>query len=66
MHHHVIYWRMARREADVDEAELATLLHLERRSEAYVEFLDGRRRPLIWDDDRHRWVATGMDEHAAA
>jgi hypothetical protein len=32
MHHQVIYWRMARREADVDDAELAALLHLERRS----------------------------------
>jgi hypothetical protein len=31
MLHHVIYRRMARREADVDDAELARLLHLERR-----------------------------------
>jgi hypothetical protein len=66
MLHHVIYWRMARREADVDDSELAELLQLERRSEGYVEFVDGRRRPLTWDDDRHRWVATKMDEHAAA
>jgi hypothetical protein len=66
MLHHVIYWRMARREADVDDAELAELLQLERRSETYVEFLDGRRRRLTWDNDRHRWVAKGMDEHAAA
>jgi hypothetical protein len=66
MLHHVIYWRMARREADVDDAKLAELLQLELRGEAYVEFLDGRRRPLTWDDERHRWVATRTDEHVAA
>jgi hypothetical protein len=64
MLHHVIYWRMARREADVDDSELAALLHLEQRNEAYVEFLDGRRRTLTWDDDRHRWIAE--NQRAAA
>jgi hypothetical protein len=65
MRHHVIFWRMAKREADVDDAELSALLHEEERGEGYVEFLDGRRRSLAWDDDRHRWVAARSDEHAA-
>lgn len=66
MLHHVIYWHMARREADVDDAKLAALLHLERRGETYVEFLDGRRRPLTWDDDHHRWIPTRVDTDTAA
>ena len=65
MRHHVIFWRMAKREADVDDAELAALLHEEERGEVYVEFLDGRRRALALGDDRHRWVAARSDEHAA-
>ena len=50
MHHHVIYWRMAR--ADVDDAELAALLHLERRSEAYVKFLEPDLGPSMPDSHR--------------
>ena len=66
MMHHVIFWQMARREADVDDAELATLLQKEQRGEAYVEFLDGTRRRLIWDEDRHRWAAPRPSQNAAA
>jgi hypothetical protein len=65
MHHHVIYRRMARREADLDDAELADLWPQEQRGEAYVEFLDRRRRRLRWDDERHCWVAPRGDERAA-
>jgi hypothetical protein len=57
MRHHVIFWRMAKREADVEDVELAALLREEERGDIYVEFLDGRRRPLTWDNDRHRWIA---------
>ena len=66
MMHHVIFWQMAKREADVDDAELAALLHREERGEAYVEFLDGERRQLIWEADRHRWVAPRLYQEAAA
>jgi hypothetical protein len=66
MTHHVIFWRMAKREADVDEAVLDALLREEERGETYVEFLDGRRRPLTWDDGRHRWIAPPRPERAAA
>jgi hypothetical protein len=57
MQHHVIYRRMAKREADVDDSHLCELLHEEERGETFVEFLDGRRRPLTWDADRHGWLA---------
>lgn len=66
MMHHVIFWQMAKREADVDDVELAALLHQEERGEGYVEFLDGERRQLIWDADRHRWVAPRPYQDAAA
>jgi hypothetical protein len=66
MRHHVIYWRMARREADLDDAELAVLWDQQERGETYVEFLDGRRRRLTWDDDRHRWAAARTLEQTAA
>jgi len=66
MTHHVIFWRMAKREADVDAAVLDALLREEERGEAYVEFLDGQRRPLTWDDDRHRWIAPPRPERPAA
>jgi hypothetical protein len=36
----------------------------EQRGEAYVEFLDGLRRQLWWDDERHCWVAPRCDERA--
>ena len=66
MTHHVIFWQMAKREADVDDAGLAALLHREERGEAYVEFLDGERRQLTWDADGHRWVAPRLDQDVAA
>jgi hypothetical protein len=66
MDHHVIYWRLARREDDVDDAALTDLLHLEERGEAYVEFLDGRRRRLVWDHDRNRWMGPRTDDRVAA
>ena len=57
MLHHVIYWRMARREVDVDDDELTDLRRQDGRDEVYIEFVDGRRTPHAWDDERHRWVA---------
>ncbi len=70
MRHYIVYWRMAKREADVDDAELALLREQERRGEVYIEFLDGMRRPLTWNAAGHRWVpkaATPVEqEHAAA
>ena len=45
MRHHIVYWKMARREVDVDDAELAELREQEQRGELYVEFMDGRRLP---------------------
>jgi hypothetical protein len=57
MLHHVIYWRMAKRETDVDDEQLADLCDRERRSDVYVEFVDGERRPHVWDVDKHRWLA---------
>jgi hypothetical protein len=66
MKHHVTYWRMAKRQADVDDAELAVLLDQEARGETYVEFLDGRRRSLTWDDARHRWIDALILERTAA
>jgi hypothetical protein len=56
MRHHIVYWKMARREVDVDDAELALLRRQERRGTIYIEFLDGVRLPLSWDPDGHRWV----------
>jgi hypothetical protein len=66
MRHHVIYWKMARREADVDDDDLAVLMRQEERGEVYVEFLDGRRRVLRWNDDLHRWAPALLTEPAAA
>ena len=66
MRHHVIYWKMARRETDVGDDELAALLSQEERGEVFVEFLDGQRRTLRWDDERHRWVPASLGRSAAA
>jgi hypothetical protein len=66
MQHHIVYWKMARREVDVDDAELAEFRALERLGELYVEFLDGRRLPLAWDPDIGRWVAAPQRESVAA
>jgi hypothetical protein len=68
MRHHVVYWKMARREVDVDDAELAALQRDERLHEVYIEFLDGQRLPLCWDVRTGRWDAqqpSRVREHAA-
>ena len=56
MCHHIVYWRMAKREVDVDDTELALLREQERRGEVYIEFLDGLRLPHRWDHEEHRWI----------
>ena len=61
MLHHIVYWKMAKREVDVDDAELSELRGQERLGEVYVEFLDGQRLPLIWDHDLSDWVASSME-----
>ena len=66
MRHHIIYWRMAKRESDVDHTELAALRQLERRGEAYIEFLDGQRLAHTWDDRSHQWRVMAPEQHAAA
>ena len=57
MAHHIVYWKMAKREVDVDDAELSELRLQERVGDLYIEFLDGQRLPLIWDHDLSSWVA---------
>jgi hypothetical protein len=66
MRHHIVYWKMAKRELDVDEAELAELRELEARGEVYIEFLDGERLPHTWDPEAHRWVPAILERTAAA
>lgn len=66
MRHHIVYWKMAKREADVGDAELAALREQERRGELYIEFLDGMRLPLTWDPSHHRWVAPPRDRELVA
>ena len=65
MQHHVIYWAFGKREADVDDAGLAALQRREARSEIYLEFVDGQRRPQAWDGERHRWIPADMTAPAA-
>ena len=67
MRHHIVYWRRARREADVDGTHLTDLREQEARGELYIEFLDGERLAPRWDDVGHRWVAgtTGPERVAA-
>jgi len=55
MRHHIVYWRMAKRETDVDDTELAILREQERRGEVYIEFLDEMRLPLTWNHEAHNW-----------
>jgi hypothetical protein len=55
MRHHVVYWNMARREVDVDDAELESLREQEGRRDVYIEFLDGDRLPLSWDPRTGLW-----------
>jgi hypothetical protein len=66
MRHHIIYWKMSRREADVDNAQLAALREEERLGELYIEFLDGERLPPTWDDEARHWVARMPEREAAA
>jgi len=66
MTHHVVYWKVARREAGVTEAELASLRVQERRREVYIEFLDGRRMPHVWDVRTGRWFAAERDAGSRA
>jgi len=67
MRHEIVYWKMARREAEVDEAELTLLREQERRGEIYIEFLDGVRLPLTWDHRGRRWTADTLEQtHVAA
>lgn len=66
MTHDVIFWRIAKREAEVDDEELRALLGRESRSEVYVESVDGRRLRHPVDDDDHRWIHVPADRWAAA
>ena len=66
MRHHIVYWRMAKREVDADDTELALLREQERRGEVYIEFLDGMRLPHTWDHEEHRWVAPAPARRADA
>jgi hypothetical protein len=68
MRHHVVYWNMARREVDVDDAELESLRERERRRDAYIEFVDGERQPLSWDPRTGLWFPApgeGQEPRAA-
>lgn len=66
MRHHIVYWKMVRREADVDDAALEAMLEEERRGEVYIEYLDGRRRPLAWDHAAHHWIVSTPEEVTVA
>ena len=61
--HHIVYWEVARREVDVDNAALAELRQQERRGEVYIELLDGLRLPLIWDHNLSEWVSAAPERH---
>jgi hypothetical protein len=66
MLHHIVYWTMAKREVDVDDAQLSELRRQERLGELYIEFLDGQRLPRIWDHGLSDWVAAKGRSAAAA
>jgi len=66
MLHHIVYWKMAKREMDVDNTELSELREQERRGDVYIEFLDGDRLPMIWDHDLSDWVASAMERRTTA
>jgi hypothetical protein len=69
MQHHVIFWAFGKREADVGDEELRALRDREGRGEIYLEFVDGHRRSLVWDGERHRWnrsVAAALTEAPTA
>ncbi len=56
MNHRVIYWAMAKRTVDVDDEALGALRRRERLDEVYIEFIDGVRRPLAWNDVDRTWM----------
>lgn len=66
MDHHIVYWKMSRREADVTDAQLVVLQAEEDRGEIYIEFLDGRRLPLVWDHETSHCRTTRAALHRAA
>jgi hypothetical protein len=66
MIHHIVYWQMAKREADVDDAELSELRLQERVGDLYIEFLDEQRLPLIWDHELSNWVEARKERAASA
>ena len=66
MRHHIVYWQMAKRVADVDDAELAALRDAEDRGDAFIEFLDGRRLTHTWDQREHIWRVAAPERDAAA
>jgi hypothetical protein len=66
MRHHIVYWKMSRREADVDERQLAAFRERERLGEIYIEFLDGERLPLTWDHEARHWVPRMPKREASA
>ena len=66
MRHHTVFWKMAKREIDVDDAELALLREQERRGEIYIEFLDGMRLPLTWDHGERRWKTEAPERELVA
>jgi hypothetical protein len=67
MVHHIVYWKLARRELDVTGTQLAALEAQEDRGELYIEFIDGRRQPLVWDHGTSHWLTTrSMTQPVAA
>ena len=66
MTHHIVYWKLGRREADVGDAALRRLEAEEDRGELYIEFRDGLRLPLMWDHATGHWLTTRDLRHAAA
>jgi hypothetical protein len=66
MRHHVVYWKMIRREVELDDVELDELRAAERRHEVYIEYLDGERLPLRWDVRTGRWDPERPTVHRAA
>ena len=66
MTHQVIYWRLGKRQADIDDEGLRALLGRESRSEVYVELVDGRRLRHMQDDEDYRWVRVPAERSTAA
>ena len=66
MAHQVIYWRLGKRQADIDDEELRALLGRESRAEVYVESVDGRRLRHMRDDEDYRWIRVPAERSTAA